>query len=209
MNLRKIMNLQLLRSLVTSSPRLAGGNSFTHWAFPLKSLTCLRTLWLVLWFLTPCECLGIEAASSRSLSRQPLLHWVTNAILLLGKSWFFDSPFLAVFLYSAAWNKARQRCCYVVSQDLKRQPSSTVSIDVGRAALCILLALQNTPWVRERVGKDHGGIWAQIFCLGEQHMWAASFWEVCGHLGGIFSHLHSSGKACFIQEDWSLRFLSN
>lgn len=111
MNLSKIMEWELLRSLVNSSPRMAGGNSFTHWACPLKSLICLRTLWLVLWFLTLCECSGTEAVSSRSLSRQPLLRRVTNAIHLLVKSWFFDSPFLAVFLYSAAWNKARQRCC--------------------------------------------------------------------------------------------------
>lgn len=67
MNLSKIMELELLRSLVNSSPRMAGGNSFTHWACPLKSLICLRTLWLVLWFLTLCECSGTEAVSSRSL----------------------------------------------------------------------------------------------------------------------------------------------
>lgn len=111
MNLSKIMELELLRSLVNSSRGMAGGNSFTHWACPLQSLICLRILWLVLWFLTLCECSGTEAVSSRSLSRQPLLHGVTNAIHLLVKSWFFDSPFLAVFLCSAAWNKARQRCC--------------------------------------------------------------------------------------------------
>lgn len=158
----------------------------------------------VLWLLALGECSGTD--SWRHLCYTGWLMPFPRCNI-----WFLDSPFLTAFLYSAAWNKARQRCCSVVSQDLKRQPSSPVSIDVGRAALCILLALQNTSWARERAGRDHGGIWAQTFCLGELHVWAASFWKVCGHLGGISSIYTAQGRLVLFSrtEDWGLRFLSD
>lgn len=94
MNFSKIMELQLLRSLVNCSPSLAGGNSFTPSMSP-EVINMLEDT--VLWLLTPCESSGTEAFSSRSLSRQPVLHWVTNAthccnILIPGLSIFSCIP---------------------------------------------------------------------------------------------------------------------
>lgn len=87
MNLIEIMELQLLRSLVNSSPTLAGGESFKYGACRLNLLIRLKITMVcyMFWLLTSYEYLGTEVVSLRSLRIHTVLHWMTNAIHLLVK----------------------------------------------------------------------------------------------------------------------------